>query len=43
MFKVDPTGTQQMFDSMGSEPEIKEILDSNSGEPIKYYVYNLKD
>jgi hypothetical protein len=42
MFQVDPTGSQQLFEQMGVEPQMNEIQ-SNSGEPIRYYVYNLKD
>jgi len=42
MFQVDPTGSQQLFESIGSEPQMNEIQ-SSSGEPIRYYVYNLKD
>jgi hypothetical protein len=42
MFQVDPTGSQQLFESIGSEPQMNEIQ-SSSGEPIRYYVYSLKD
>ena len=40
MFQVDPEGTQQMFEQMEVEPQMKEIQ-SSSGEPIRYYVYTL--
>jgi hypothetical protein len=44
MFATDPEGTQKYFESMESEatPQMKDI-ESNSGEPIRYYVYSLKD
>lgn len=42
MFQTNPEGTQQMFESILVEPEVKEIEGSN-GEPIRYYVYDLKD
>lgn len=42
MFQVDPQGSQAIFESMPVEPEMKEIMGSD-GEPIRYYVYDLKD
>ena len=42
MFQVDPEGTQLMFESMSAEPQMKDI-ESSTGEPIRYYVYDLKD
>jgi hypothetical protein len=42
MFQVDPEGSQQLFEQMGMEPQMNEIQ-SSSGEPIRYYVYDLKD
>jgi hypothetical protein len=42
MFTVDPEGTQQMFESMDVEPQMKEMIGSND-VPIRYYVYDLKD
>jgi len=40
MFQVDPEGSQQLFEQMGVEPQMKEI-ETSSGEPIRYYVYTL--
>jgi hypothetical protein len=40
MFAVDPEGTQQMFEQMGMEPQVREI-ETSGGEPIRYYVYTL--
>jgi hypothetical protein len=42
MFQTDPEGSQQRFESMESEPEVKEFENSN-GESIRYYMYDLKD
>ena len=42
MFQVDPEGSQQMFESISVEPQMKDI-ESSTGEPIRYYVYDLKD
>ena len=44
MFHTDPEGTQKHFESMESEatPHMIDIEGSN-GEPIRYYVYDLKD
>jgi len=42
MFQVDPEGSQQMFEQMGMEPQMKEMIGSND-VPIRYYVYDLKD
>lgn len=42
MFQVDPEGSQQIFESMPVEPQMKEIIGSNN-VPIKYYVYELED
>jgi hypothetical protein len=42
MFQVDPEGSQQLFEQMGIEPQMNEIELSNS-EPIRYYVYDLKE
>jgi hypothetical protein len=40
MFQLDPEVSQQLFEQMGMEPQMKEIQ-SSSGEPIRYYVYTL--
>ena len=42
MFATDPEGTQQMFESMEVEPQMKEMIGSND-VPIRYYVYDLKE
>jgi hypothetical protein len=42
MFQVDPTGSQQLFETMPVEPERKEIIGSDDA-PIIYYVYDLKE
>lgn len=42
MFQVDLTGSQQLFESIGSEPQMKEMIGSDD-VPIRYYVYDLKD
>jgi hypothetical protein len=42
MFQTDPEGTQQMFESMPVEPQMKEMIGSDD-VPIRYYVYELKD
>ncbi len=39
MFQVDPTGSQQLFESMPTEPERKEYTNSDD-EVIIYYVYD---
>ena len=40
MFQVDPEGSQQMFEQMGMEPQMKEI-ETSGGDTIRYYVYTL--
>ena len=42
MFTVNLQGSQQMFEQMGMEPEVKEMISSDS-ETIRYYVYDLKE
>jgi hypothetical protein len=40
MFQVDPEGSQQMFEQMEVEPQVREI-ETSSGDTIRYYVYTL--
>ena len=42
MFQTNLEQSQKMFEEMPVEPERKEIQGSN-GEPITYYVYDLKN
>jgi hypothetical protein len=40
MFQVDPEGSQQMFEQMEVEPQVREI-ETSGGDTIRYYVYTL--
>jgi hypothetical protein len=42
MFSLDQKKAQEMFESMGMEPEVKTIQ-SKEGNELRYYVYNIKD
>ena len=42
MFQADPEGSQQMFESMSVEPQMKEFI-GNDDVPIRYYVYELEE
>jgi hypothetical protein len=40
MFQVDPEGSQQLFEKMEVEPQVREI-ETSGGDTIRYYVYTL--
>jgi len=40
MFQVDPEGSQQLFEQMGMEPQVREI-ETSDDTIIRYYVYTL--
>ena len=40
MFQVDPEGSQQLFEQMEVEPQVREI-ETSGGDTIRYYVYTL--
>jgi hypothetical protein len=42
MFSLDQKKAQEMFESMGMEPEVKTIQ-SKEGSELRYYVYNIED